>query len=108
MCTVRCAVRGCRSPTTWRDCWAGHKSGHKRLCPGVATIPTRMCEHARCSRLMRSARHHQGFAVVPVNYSVAQAGGEILGRKAVAQVADCCGLEVVDIFNEENPYYMPM
>lgn len=50
----------------------------------------------------------EGFTVVPVNYSVAQAGGEILGRKAVAQVADCCGLEVVDIFNEENPYYMPM
>jgi predicted CoA-binding protein len=76
---------------------------------GVATQPPpRICDHARCSHLMLSAGHRQGFTVVPVNYSVAQAGGEILGRKAVAQVADCCGLEVVDIFNEENPYYMPM
>merc|ERR1719487_1698449 len=51
----------------------------------------------------------EGYDVIPVNYGVAKQGGLILGRKAVASVAEVEGsAKIVDIFNEENPYYLPV
>ena len=55
----------------------------------------------------------QGHKLVPINFTIGHKGGEILGFKAVSTVAEAQHntngkLEVVDIFNEENPYYLPV
>jgi len=40
---------------------------------------------------------------------MAHEGGSILGSKAVASVADVdASVEIVDIFDEQNPYYIPV
>jgi predicted CoA-binding protein len=47
--------------------------------------------------------------IVPINVSLAREGGQIMGRKAVASVAEIDGeIEIVDIFDEQNPYYIPV
>ena len=51
----------------------------------------------------------QGYTIVPINVALANKGESILGSKAVASVAEVeAGVEIVDIFDEQNPYYIPV